>query len=417
SGTKYLNASMNNTNGTSSITQWSIIVQSIPDAPNITNVASSGVTRSQAHITWDTNQSDSDNRVKYSIYPDLSTHNWSSWDNNTDSVHILLTDLSPLTKYYYSAYSYNEINNSLNSNSSIFNFTTAGNAAAHGNVKDKSGGQLICNITVYDEDGTTVLYSITGHSFDWDDVPIGGYILFDALSSKNVSAKFKINGSSNDSTIILDDYGLNNPESTMSSGNPVKYVNVSAVNVSYEYVEVKILCNDAELGNRNENGLTMYHHKNGAWNNLPTTVDAANNTFTAQTSSLSTLSVGDAAKLLVFTDKQVYADDPFNADTLNNWGTNTIDLKINVYVIVLDDEGYVLRNISGSNITGTLKDTQLLDHWDGTADTAAVHHVINPGSYSEGSFYDLTIGGETSYPFNDEGNSPDLVAGDGIFSA
>ncbi len=313
-----------------------------------------------------------------------------------------------------SEYTYSVV---LYSNSSINNFTTAGSTHAHGNVKNKDGNPVTTIITVYDEDGTTILYNITGNSFDFEEVPIGGYILFDALDSINVSAMFKINGSLTNVEIIFDDYGLENPESTASPGNSMKYVGISAVNVSYEYVEVKILCTDAELGNRNENSLTIYHHKDGAWNNLPTTVDAASNTFTAQTSSLSNFSVGDAAKLRVFTDKQVYADDPFDADTLNNWGTNTIDLKVNVYAIVLDGEGCILRNITSSNITGTLKDTQLLDHWDGTADTAAVHHIINPGSYSEASFYNITIGGATSYPFNDEGTTPDLVAGDGIFSA
>lgn len=165
----------------------------------------------------------------------------------------------------------------------------------------------------------------------------------------------------------------------------------------------------------------LYHHKDGALNQLSTTIDEVNNILAAQTTSLSTFggsSVDEYGnRLICWTDKKVYADDPFNADTLNNWGTTTIDLKVNVYAIMLDGEGCILRNITSSNITGTLKDTQLLDHWDGTADTAAVHHIINPGSYSEASFYNLTIGGATSYPFNDEGTTPDLVAGDGIFSA
>ncbi|MCK4677388.1 MAG: hypothetical protein KAT48_04590, partial [Bacteroidales bacterium] len=94
-------------------------------APFISNVTNSTPTDSQVYINWTTNQSDSDNRVKYSLNSDLSGYTWSGWDNNTP-VNISLTSLSPSTKYYYSAYSYNGTNNSLYSNSSIFNFTTAG---------------------------------------------------------------------------------------------------------------------------------------------------------------------------------------------------------------------------------------------------------------------------------------------------
>ncbi|MCK5643605.1 MAG: hypothetical protein KAJ19_22590, partial [Gammaproteobacteria bacterium] len=389
--------------------------------PTITNVASSTPTRTTVRITWDTNQSDSNNRVIYSTNSDLSGSTWSSWDNDTDSVDVHLTSLSSETTYYYSAYSYNGTNISLYSNSSINNFTTAGSTHAHGNVKNKDGNPVTTIITVYDEDGTTILYNITGNSFDFEEVPIGGYVLFDALDSINVSAMFKINGSLTNVEIIFDDYGLENPESTASPGNSMKYVGVSAVNVSYESVVIKMHYSDAELGDLNEGNLKIYHHKDGAWNQLATTIDQANNILTAQTASLSTFggsSVDEYGnRLICWTDKKVYADDPFDADTLNNWGTNTIDLKVNVYAIVLDGEGCILRNITSSNITGTLKDTQLLDHWDGTADTAAVHHIINPGSYSEASFYNITIGGATSYPFNDEGTTPDLVAGDGIFSA
>lgn len=294
SGTKYLNASMNNTNGTSSITRWCIVVQSIPDAPSITNVASSAPTRSKVHITWDTNQSDSDNRVKYSLNPDLSGHNWSSWDNNTDSVHIQLTGLSPSTKYYYSAYSYNGTNVSLYSNSSIYNFTTSSNANAHGNVKDKDGILLDCIITVYDEDGTTELNSTTGSSFNWDDVPVGGYMQFDALSTKNVSARFKISGDSSNCLIIIDNYGSSNPESNLPQGNVLKYVDVSASNLSYSSIEISIRYTSAELGSLDENLLAISHFKNNTWNELSTSVDAVNNLVTATATSLSSFAVIEA---------------------------------------------------------------------------------------------------------------------------
>ncbi len=317
--------------------------------PSISNVVSSGVTRSQAHITWDTNQSDSNNRVKYSIYSNLSAHNWSNWDNNTDSVHIQLTSLSPSTKYYYSAYSYNGTNNSLHSNSSIHNFTTTGNATAQGNVEDKDGSSLTCEITVYDDDGTTVLNSTTGNSFDLYDVPIGGYILFDANSSKDVLAKFKINDNSSNVVIILDDYGLNNQESTAAPGNPIKYVNVSATNLSYESVEIKISYTDAELGSMNENQLVIYHYKNSAWSELSTSVDAAYNILTASTTSLSTFAA-TAANLsytvVARTDKAVYLMDPYNwvyASGHANW-TGGHPRNVTINAMIIDPYGRLVPN-------------------------------------------------------------------------
>jgi len=45
-GEKYLNVSMNNANGTSSVTQWHIVVQPISDAPSITSFAPTGTTPS-----------------------------------------------------------------------------------------------------------------------------------------------------------------------------------------------------------------------------------------------------------------------------------------------------------------------------------------------------------------------------------
>ena len=79
--------------------------------PSISSVAVSDITESSAVISWQTNQS-TDNRVKYSKYPDLSSPSWSSWDNDTTSVSITLTGLEPDTTYYYQAWSYNGTNSS-----------------------------------------------------------------------------------------------------------------------------------------------------------------------------------------------------------------------------------------------------------------------------------------------------------------
>jgi hypothetical protein len=170
-------------------------------------------------------------------------------------------------------------------------------------------------------------------------------------------------------------------------------------------VEVKIHCNDADLGNRNENGLSIYHYKNGAWENLPTTVDAANNTFTAQTTSLSTLAVGEPNKLIVFTDKQVYRDELYEFDTLNIYLAGANELGVTVFAMVLDDEGYI--NTTGLSFNGTLEDVELQDHQA----SSSIHHTItyNPSGYG---YDNITLS-----TFADDGIYPDAVAGDGIFTS
>ena len=91
--------------------------------PSITNIQESNLTNSSITITWQTDIL-SDNRILYSLNPDLSSATWSNWNNNTQNPSITLTGLSANTTYYYSAYSYRSDNTSLYSNSSIRNFTT-----------------------------------------------------------------------------------------------------------------------------------------------------------------------------------------------------------------------------------------------------------------------------------------------------
>ena len=100
-------------NGTLSVGSVSDQVQAPSEPPCTTPVISSLTnTTAGSHnvtITWSTNQS-ADNRVKYSKNSDLSSHSWSSWDNDTTLVSISLTDLDAETPYYYQAWSYNGTN-------------------------------------------------------------------------------------------------------------------------------------------------------------------------------------------------------------------------------------------------------------------------------------------------------------------
>lgn len=118
--------------------------------PVISNIRESDLTNTSITISWYTNVL-SANRVLYSLNSDLSSPEWSEWDNNTQTLYmndsvilssgetmypeqdwdnytqnpsITLSGLSPNTTYYYSAFSYKADNTSLYSNSSIRNFTT-----------------------------------------------------------------------------------------------------------------------------------------------------------------------------------------------------------------------------------------------------------------------------------------------------
>lgn len=164
------------------------------------------------------------------------------------------------------------------------NYTSA-NLTVEGNIRDKDNNPLNVSITAYDANNN-LLYSDANTRFNWSDIPGGGYVQFDALSTKDVSAKFKLSANSTNSAVILDRYS-SNPEAENPPGTPIKYVNVSASNLNYSSVEIKIRYTDAELGGQDENRLVIYHYKNGAWSELSTGVDAANNTLSASTDSLS----------------------------------------------------------------------------------------------------------------------------------
>jgi len=88
--------------------------QEQPSAPAITGLTNSTPTYDSVVITWQTNQTNSNNRVKYSTNPDLSNASWSSWANNTNDVRIELIGLEQGTTYYYQAWSYNALDSNYN---------------------------------------------------------------------------------------------------------------------------------------------------------------------------------------------------------------------------------------------------------------------------------------------------------------
>lgn len=78
-----------------------------PTVPSITSLTNTEPTTTTVTVTWTTNQSDTNNRVRYGKLSDLSDGVWSSWLNNTDSISIQLSGLDKETIYYYQAWSHN----------------------------------------------------------------------------------------------------------------------------------------------------------------------------------------------------------------------------------------------------------------------------------------------------------------------
>jgi len=100
--------------------------------PEISSLTVSDITANSAVISWNTNQS-SDNRVKYSKYSDLSNYSWSSWNNDTTSVSIILSGLESNTTYYYQVWSYNGTNSSC--------YTTKPSSQPYENFTTMSGSE------------------------------------------------------------------------------------------------------------------------------------------------------------------------------------------------------------------------------------------------------------------------------------
>ncbi|MCK4415035.1 MAG: hypothetical protein KAY32_16005, partial [Candidatus Eisenbacteria sp.] len=93
--------------------------------PYISNVTSDVSVTDQVSITWNVNIN-TNNTVEYDINESLGLwSSWSSWDNNTMTPSILLTELEQDTKYYYRVWSYDSNDTNVNATSLTYNFTTS----------------------------------------------------------------------------------------------------------------------------------------------------------------------------------------------------------------------------------------------------------------------------------------------------
>lgn len=89
--------------------------------PSISNVNDALINSSAQWVSWAVNQSSS-NRVKHSLYSNMSSESWSGWENTTATPNITLSNLSAV-KHYYQAWSYNSTDEGLTDNSTTANFT------------------------------------------------------------------------------------------------------------------------------------------------------------------------------------------------------------------------------------------------------------------------------------------------------
>ncbi|MCZ7400001.1 MAG: hypothetical protein O8C62_10075 [Candidatus Methanoperedens sp.] len=156
-------------------------------------------------------------------------------------------------------------------------------------IRDSKSTPVISDVKTYDE---TKQQKKTGKtsSLSVADIPDKGELEVDAIASKNVAVKLKINTASR-GEVILDDFGKNNPVSVPLPGRIVKYLEIGARNISFSSANVTIRYSDSELNGGNENDLTIYHWNGVSWDALPTTVDIANKTLSASATSLSPFGV------------------------------------------------------------------------------------------------------------------------------
>lgn len=101
-----------------------LFVKLIPLGVLQTSISAGTITKTGATVSW-TNNFSVDNRIKYSQDSGLATNYfYTAWNNATTSPSRVLSNLDVYKKYYYQVESYNPVNNSYTTTSSILNFTT-----------------------------------------------------------------------------------------------------------------------------------------------------------------------------------------------------------------------------------------------------------------------------------------------------
>ncbi len=178
-------------------------------------------------------------------------------------------------------------------------------------VHDTNKISVISNIKIYDE-AKTLKKEAKTDKLSTVEVPDRGELEVDALASKNVAVKLKVN-KANKGAIILDDFGKKNPSSIPLPGMAVKFVEIGASGISFSSANITIRYTDAELIGGSEDALTIYHWNGASWDAVPTVIDKVNKTLSASTASLSLWGVATLYRQALRCD----AGTSIGADTTN----------------------------------------------------------------------------------------------------
>lgn len=209
-------------------------------------------------------------------------------------------------------------------------------------LRDSNDMPIAGHIRTYDKDKNIKTGKKTGIvSTNMD----SGEIEVDALESKNVMVKLKVNSAS-DGKIILDDYGKRRPVQIPVPGKVVKYVEIGADNIVYSSAEITIRYSDAELEGTDENSLRIYHWNGVLWEPLSTAVDAGNNALSATTTTLSpfAVSAGGGVQALKVTTSRYSVFSPWTGKP----AASALSTYFIAYALLIDTNG---MPVSGANIT------------------------------------------------------------------
>ncbi len=156
-----------------------------------------------------------------------------------------------------------------------------------------SAGNLLSGTLNRSVAGTS-LEPANAYYVSWTNVPNAG-IYFDALATKSLAVNFRISGDSPKGKVILENYGSNLPGGVNISAPvvPVKYMEISTTGVSFAEAEISILYTGSEIKGLDEKTLAIYRYDSAAqaWSELPTKIDAKNNTLSTTVNSLSIFAV------------------------------------------------------------------------------------------------------------------------------
>lgn len=290
-------------------------------------------------------------------------------------------------------------------------------------IRDTRSAQIRSVIKTFD-DSRNLKKSARSSSLVAHDIPPGGELEVDAIATRNVALRLKVNAAIG-GEVILDDYGRKNPVSVPLPGRPVKFVEIGVQGISFSSAEVSVRYREAELNGVSENSLVIYHWNLTYWEALDTTVDAVNNILKASTTTLSPFavsgSIGGPDRILVATNRYVILDDPVDSAGGGNassayalpftgeWGNKNIwggnQTTVGVSTLFIDNNGKAISGrivnftiydpnnsiaAAGSNVT----DTSGLAHFYKDMDNASFYGVWKVKAESGG------VSSNTSFIYN-----------------